>query len=108
MIASARTQIRKRLAKAHMKTVVHQQRVIQDTLNAVLWQIIRHQARQHADSLEEEFDEAADFVLTLPRSSLESMPQNFALFVEHNKESDTISIRTTFVKPKSNIVLPGA
>lgn len=99
MIApNTRNQISKRLRKQAM---AHKQHTGQVLLNAVLWQIIKNMARGRC----EDYDEALDAILTMPKEALEAVPANFALTLGGDDEN--VSVIATSVKPKSGIILPG-
>lgn len=101
MIArNERTQIKKRLAKAHQQTMVAKHRSGQILLNAVLWQLIKGMARKCHD----DFDETLDATLTIPKEALQQVPANFGLKIE--SDDDSVSVIATLVKPVSPIILP--
>lgn len=100
MIArNERAQISKRLTKAHQKTLAHKQLSGQLLLNAILWQLIRNMVKNNV----EDFDEALDAALTMPKKDLEQVPANFALKLDGDEEN--VTVISTFIKPKSNILL---
>lgn len=109
MIApNTRSQIRKRLAQQHAKSMAQVQRNAQRTLNAILWQLITENAQ-----LAEDEDGTPDDtphgppMLTIPCADLKKVPANFSLAMKQNPDDDTISVIAVLVKPKSNIILPG-
>lgn len=100
MIArNERTQITKRLAKAHQRTDVAKHLAGQKLLYAILWQFIKDVAKDNV----EDFDESMDATMTVPKEALEQVPANFALKI--GGDADNVSVTATVVKPTSNILL---
>jgi hypothetical protein len=79
----------------------HVKEVMQVTINAVLWQIIKQ------NTPAEEGEPVPDGIITVPLDDLSAVPKNFALSVVRDEGTRTVRIMATVHKPKSNIVLPG-
>ncbi len=98
------------LAKVHRRKAKVQAQInmvlSQNTINAVMWQIIKNDARAQAEAKDEEFDESVDTILTVPLEELATMPKTFALEVTPNAEAGTVQIKAIVQKEKGNIILP--
>ncbi len=109
MISPAgRTQICKRLAAQHNKTMVQVQRNVQNTLMSVLWHLIRQSAVESLPEGEEVPDVPP--AVLIPVSELQEVPANFGLTLQSGEDeagNKTVSVIAVLVKPKSNIILPG-
>ena len=94
-----------RIAKARRRREkVEVQVISQNTINAVLWQIIRNNAKVQAEANEEEVDEAAGTILTVSLDDLGQTPKGFALTVIPDPEAGTVAIKAFVQKEKSTIV----
>ncbi len=78
----------------------------QVTLNAVMWYMIKAQARQQAEQDEQEYDEDTDSILSVPCSEVKGVPKTFALNVSYDPETEMVLITASKQKPKSPIILP--
>ncbi len=79
----------------------------QNTLNMVLWGIIK----EHAPPVETVEGEDApevptDVILTVPMEDIGLVPKRFALSIDPDPENGVIRIHATVQKEKSNIILP--
>ena len=81
------------------------QAVAQNTLNAVLWKLITHNAQAEAEECGEDFDGKSG-VLTVPAEEIDSVPKGFALTIDVDPETKAVSIKAVVQKEKSNIILP--
>ena len=100
----ARNETRKRRAKVvdrvQQQQAAHQ--MSQITINAVLWQIIRQNAKT---SEGDDYDATKPAALTIPMEEFKDVPGDFGLQVKQDKDGNVIIIANG-VEPKSNIFLP--
>ncbi len=87
----------------------------QNTLNMVLWQIIKEHAPvaiEPADLKTVEDEDTAmpeiptDAILTVPMEDIGLVPKTFALTIDPDPENGVIRIHAIVQKEKSNIILP--
>lgn len=97
-------QVRRRRTHAQAQAAHAVQTAAQNTLNAVLWQIIMHSARTDAEAKGEDFD-GKDGVITVELKDVEQVPKGFALTIDIDPDTNAISIKAVVQKPKSKIVL---